>query len=389
MRSASIGRGAVVVVLALGSVAASSGPAGAASGQIVLSVPSGGVQSGFDVDGAAMAPATAASTDVRTNTSTTFGYRQLVALNGAGVAKLGAIPLESVSCAMLRGAAYTSSVFTGTDGTVDPVPGTVYAVRSFLNTYAKMSLVSIDMGTPKGLVLDFVTSTCPLDSTAPVITPSVTGPAGNGGWYVGHVTVTWTVTDPESPPAADGCDDVTLTGDTASTAITCSATSAGGSASESVTVGIDQTDPIISYDGNEGTYDIDQQVEIECLADDETSGIAAHDCVSVNAPAYTFEPGDHTLSATATDAAGHQGAGATTFTVVVTPGGLIRLMLQQVSDASLTSVLEKKIQKVADAPNAEAKAGTLGALRNYLAAKTGNGIDAATAALVSELAGSL
>lgn len=389
MGSAGIRRGAMVIVVALGAIAAGVGPAGAASGQIVLSVPSGTTQSGFDVDGATMAPATAASTDVRTNTSTTLGYRQLVALNGAGVAKLGTLSLDGVSCTMLREATYTSTVFTGTDGTVDPVPGTVYAVRTFLNTYAKLSLVSIDMGTPKGLVLDFVTLPCPLDSTAPVITPSVTGPAGNGGWYIGHVNVSWTVLDPESPPTLSGCDDQTLTTDTASATITCSAASAGGSASESVTISVDQTDPVVAYDGNQGTYDIDEHIVIDCLASDQTSGIAENDCESVDAPAYTFQPGDHTLAATATDVAGHHGAGSTTFTVIVTPEGLIRLILQHVSNGSVASTLQSKIQKVADAPTDQARSGALGALRNYLSSKIGNGIDAATAALVSELAGSL
>lgn len=379
----------IVASLALSITVMGFGPAAAATGRIVLSVPSGGTQSGFDVDGATLTPATASSTDVRTNTSTTFGYRQLVALNNAGVAKIGMMPLGDVSCAMLRSAAYGPSVFTGVDGTTDPVPGTVYAVRSVLNVYAKMSLVAIDTGTPKGLILDYETSDCPLDSTPPVITPSVTGPAGNAGWYVGHVTVSWTVADPESDVSTSGCDDTTLTEDTVETTVTCSATSAGGSASDSVTVGIDQTDPTITYTGNRGTYELDEQVTIECTAADGTSGVASDDCASVDAPAHTFDPGEHSMSAQATDVAGHHGSGSTTFTVVVTPGGLIRLILQHVPDPSVASSLRKKVESIAGASNANAKAGATGAFRGFVSAKTGKGVSEQTAALLSHLAGFL
>ena len=42
------------------------------------------------------------------------------------------------------------------------------------------------------------------DVTPPVITPIVTGTLGGDGWYIGTVTVQWTVTDPESQIVESG-----------------------------------------------------------------------------------------------------------------------------------------------------------------------------------------
>src|SRR6185503_7124478 len=36
------------------------------------------------------------------------------------------------------------------------------------------------------------------DTTAPVITPTVTGTSGSNGWYTSNVSVSWAVSDPES-----------------------------------------------------------------------------------------------------------------------------------------------------------------------------------------------
>ena len=44
------------------------------------------------------------------------------------------------------------------------------------------------------------------DVSAPVITRTVTGNAGEGGWFAGPVNVRWTVTDAESPWTSTGCD---------------------------------------------------------------------------------------------------------------------------------------------------------------------------------------
>lgn len=86
-----------------------------------------------------------------------------------------------------------------------------------------------------------------LDTTPPVITPQVTGTLGDNGRYKSNVTVTWTVTDPESGIAsASGCGTTTLTTETPGVMLTCSATNGAGlSNSASITIKIDTTVPAI------------------------------------------------------------------------------------------------------------------------------------------------
>src|SRR5918996_197423 len=84
----------------------------------------------------------------------------------------------------------------------------------------------------------------PSDTTPPVITPNVSGTLGNNGWYVSDVTVSWTVVDNESAiSSSSGCGSTTLTTETAGTTLTCTATSAGGTSNQSVTIKLDKTGP--------------------------------------------------------------------------------------------------------------------------------------------------
>lgn len=86
------------------------------------------------------------------------------------------------------------------------------------------------------------------DSTPPLITPSVTGTLGDNGWYTSSVAVSWTVDDPESAiDSSTGCGAVTVSADTAGSSFTCSATSAGGTSSQTVTVKRDATKPTLSF----------------------------------------------------------------------------------------------------------------------------------------------
>jgi hypothetical protein len=88
------------------------------------------------------------------------------------------------------------------------------------------------------------TPAAPPDTTGPVITPNVSGTLGNNGWYTSDVTVSWGVSDPDSPiSSSSGCATTTITTDTAGTTLTCTATSAGGTSSESVTIKRDATAP--------------------------------------------------------------------------------------------------------------------------------------------------
>jgi hypothetical protein len=77
-----------------------------------------------------------------------------------------------------------------------------------------------------------------------VITPTVTGSLGNNGWYVGDVSVTWSVIDNDSAVSSTtGCDTTNITTDTSGITLSCSATSTGGTATESVTIKRDATIP--------------------------------------------------------------------------------------------------------------------------------------------------
>ena len=84
------------------------------------------------------------------------------------------------------------------------------------------------------------------DTTPPVITPTIAGTLGGNGWYTSDVTVGWTVTDPESAVISQsGCGTTAVTSDTGGTDFTCTAASAGGSSSQTVTVKRDATPPAI------------------------------------------------------------------------------------------------------------------------------------------------
>lgn len=85
----------------------------------------------------------------------------------------------------------------------------------------------------------------PSDTTPPVITPTVTG-LQSGGWYTSNVTISWTVADPESAFTSTGCATQSVTSDTSGTTFTCSATSEGGTSTQSVTVKRDTTGPAIA-----------------------------------------------------------------------------------------------------------------------------------------------
>ena len=160
----------------------------------------------------------------------------------------------------------------------------------------------------------------PADTTPPVIIPTVSGTLGNNDWYVSDVNVSWSVTDSQSPITSQtGCSSTTITSDTAGTTLTCSATSAGGTSSQSVTIKRDATPPTISAaattaPNGAGWYNSDVTVHFTCS--DALSGIPAGAC-----------PADQTLSTegaavastaqTVTDAAGNTSAPSNVVTVSI------------------------------------------------------------------------
>jgi hypothetical protein len=150
-----------------------------------------------------------------------------------------------------------------------------------------------------------VISCVPSDSTPPVITPTVTGTLGNNGWYTSDVSVSWSVTDPESTiSSSTGCGLTTITADTAGTTLTCSATSAGGTDSVSVTIKRDATAPSIGGSASPaangaGWNNTDVDVTFSCS--DALSGVAS--CGPDTT--LTGEGAGQSVTGTATDEAGN------------------------------------------------------------------------------------
>jgi hypothetical protein len=86
------------------------------------------------------------------------------------------------------------------------------------------------------------------DTTPPVIRPGISGMQGRDGWYTSDVTVSWSVSDPNSALLnLSGCEPTVIGYDTRDTVLTCGATSIGGSATRSVTIKRDATEPSMAF----------------------------------------------------------------------------------------------------------------------------------------------
>jgi hypothetical protein len=150
-----------------------------------------------------------------------------------------------------------------------------------------------------------VTVIAPSDTTSPVITPVVIGTLGNNGWYTSDVTVTWDVSDPDSTiTSTSGCDLTTIDYDTAGITLTCSATSAGGTSSESVTIKRYATAPTISSSASPAPNAAgwnNTNVAVSFTCDDNLSGVAS--CGPDDT--LTGEGADQSVTGTAVDNAGN------------------------------------------------------------------------------------
>jgi len=78
------------------------------------------------------------------------------------------------------------------------------------------------------------------------VLPIISGKAGNNGWYVSDVTVSWKIESEATIRDTDGCDPVTIDYETTGVTLTCFVASDGGETEESVTIKIDKTPPEVS-----------------------------------------------------------------------------------------------------------------------------------------------
>jgi HYR domain len=146
------------------------------------------------------------------------------------------------------------------------------------------------------------------DTTAPTITPQLTGTAGEAGYYTSDVKVAWNVEDPETPDAPrTGCDETTVSADTDGQTLTCSATSPGGTTTKSVTVKRDATAPQLTVPETitkEVTGTERAAVAYAAVATDTLDPKPALACSP--ASGAVFPDGSTSVFCTATDAAGNE-----------------------------------------------------------------------------------
>ncbi len=234
----------------------------------------------------------------------------------------------------------------------------------------------------------------PGDTTPPAAAPTQSPAANGAGWNSSDVTVNWNWTDTGSGIDASNCTtSSTSTGEGAGMLLTATCSdNAGNVGSATYTVNVDKTAPVVSYSGNAGTYSVDQSVAISCSASDALSGVASSSCAGVSGPAWSFGPGSHTFSASATDNAGNTGSGSTSFTVTVDATSLCALVQQFSTKAGIANSLCAKLNAAAAAAargQANAKANIIGAFDNEVAAQSGKALTAAQATLLTQLAAAL
>ena len=283
---------------------------------------------------------------------------------------------------------------------VDPATGTLLPMPSTAGGNVMGAINGNGLGATFGnashasTLVGLVPATGGTDTTPPVISPNISGTLGNNGWYVSSTSLSWTVTDAESGIASStGCSPITLTADTNGTKLTCWAfNGAGLNASQEVTIKIDRTNPTVTYSGNQGTYSVDATVNITCTASDAGSGIASSTCHNISGPAYSFNPGNNTFSATATDIAGNQGSGSGSFKVQDTFSGLIGLVNQFETKsgvaANLISALQAA-QAASNSSNVKNMDNQLNSFINQVQAQSGKSLSSSQAAILVKLAQAL
>lgn len=155
------------------------------------------------------------------------------------------------------------------------------------------------------------------DSSGPEVGYTLTpaAPDGDNGWYTSDVGVHWTVVDPETTvTTTTGCEDSTLSSDTAGATYTCSATSSGGTTSvTTVSIKRDATAPTLAPTVPT-TILVGGSYSASPNASDATSGIASASCD----PLDTSSTGTRSITCTATDNAGNVASVVLDYTVTTT-----------------------------------------------------------------------
>jgi hypothetical protein len=205
-----------------------------------------------------------------------------------------------------------------------------------------------------------------VDKKGPAISGAPASSPDANNWYNAPVTIHWTCVDAGSGVAHCPADQSIGTEGTNQTVDGTATDNVDNStaATSSPAVNIDRTAPTLSYNGNQGSYTVDQTVNITCTASDNLSGVASTTCRDITGPAYSFALGTNSFSATATDNAGNVGDGSVSFTVGVTPGSLCSLTEQFVGNSRTATplcVLLSRIQSAQAMHNSQMKASLINA----------------------------
>jgi len=115
------------------------------------------------------------------------------------------------------------------------------------------------------------------DDTAPLVAPHVSGTLGDNDWYTSAVDLSWSVSDDESEIGSqEGCDPVHIDADQPATSYTCTATSRGGTESQTVSIARDATAPVVSVTGvsDGASYPAGAVPAAGCDTQDAMSGVA-------------------------------------------------------------------------------------------------------------------
>jgi len=225
---------------------------------------------------------------------------------------LGTAPNVAAGAAGPSGARVDYPLPTATDN-VDPAPAVTCSPASGTTFPIGTTTVSCTATDRAGRTSAQATFTVTVDGTPPVVTPSVTGTLGANGWYTGTVTVSFTVSDPDTPvTGTTGCGTSTVSTDTTGTTFSCTATSLGGSRTESVTVKRDATAPVVTCPTSP-TYAIGQVgATLTASVADVTSGTPT---ATVSSPVQTAAAGAGSVTLTATDNAGNAASKACAYLV--------------------------------------------------------------------------
>jgi hypothetical protein len=151
------------------------------------------------------------------------------------------------------------------------------------------------------------------DTTPPTVSPAVSGPLGNGGWYVGDVTVGWNIAAHSFVRSSSGCDPLPLTSDSSGASFSCQATTVAGSGSGSVTVKRDATPPTLTCAPANPAFATGASGKtVSAKVSDALSGPAA---TTASAPADTSSAGKRTAKVTGSDLAGNTATGSCPYSV--------------------------------------------------------------------------